>query len=109
MQVTSFENFGTPIGAVDQIGILVPDLDGALEVYGRMFGITEWTSYRYTPEFLHWSELHGEPGRFAMDLAMSGSGPSGRQAYPPMPPQSAEADTAPPNQSLVNHRKGPST
>uniref|UniRef100_UPI000CE5586C VOC family protein n=1 Tax=Arthrobacter sp. B0490 TaxID=2058891 RepID=UPI000CE5586C len=26
-------------------------------------------------EFLHWSELHGEPGRFAMDLAMSGSGP----------------------------------
>lgn len=65
----------TPIGDVGQIGILVDDFDAALERYGRMFGIKEWTCYHYTPEFLKWSRYGEEAGRFEMLLGMGGSGP----------------------------------
>lgn len=65
----------TPIGDVGQIGILVNDFDAALDLYGRMFGIEEWTCYHYTPEFLRWSRYGDAEGRFEMLLAMGGSSP----------------------------------
>jgi catechol 2,3-dioxygenase-like lactoylglutathione lyase family enzyme len=65
----------TPIGTVDQIGIVVPDMDKAIDLYGRMFGIEEWISYTYTQDVFPWAELRGEPGQFEMELAMSGAGP----------------------------------
>lgn len=65
----------TPIGDVGQVGILVKDFDAALDLYGRMFGIEEWTCYHYTPEFLSWSRYGDAEGRFEMLLAMGGSSP----------------------------------
>jgi catechol 2,3-dioxygenase-like lactoylglutathione lyase family enzyme len=65
----------TPIGDVGQIGILVNDFDAALDLYGRMFGIKEWTCYHYTPEFLKRSRYGDEDGAFEMMLGMGGTGP----------------------------------
>ncbi|MEV0494025.1 acetate--CoA ligase family protein [Streptomyces atratus] len=65
----------TPIGDIGQIGILVNDFDAALDRYGRMFGIEEWTCYHYTPEFLRWSRYGDAEGRFEMLLGMGGSSP----------------------------------
>lgn len=64
-----------PIGSVGQIGILVEDLDQAIDLYGRAFGIEEWNSYRYDKEFMPWSRYGDEEGTFAMRLAMGGANP----------------------------------
>ena len=68
-------HLSTPIGEVAQIGILVNDFDAALERYGRMFGIQEWTCYHYTPEFLAWSRYGEQEGSFEMLLGMGGQNP----------------------------------
>ena len=65
----------TPLGNVGQVGILVTDLDTAIDLYGRAFGIEEWHCYHYDQEFLPWSRMGEEEGAFAMKLAMGGSNP----------------------------------
>ena len=65
----------TPLGSVGQIGIVVPDLTAAIDLYGPMFGIAEWTCYRYTQEFMPWSRFGEESGAFEMEIAMGGAGP----------------------------------
>ncbi len=64
-----------PIGSVGQIGILVEDLNQAMDMYGRAFGIEEWNCYRYDKEFMPWSRYGQEEGTFAMHLAMGGANP----------------------------------
>ena len=64
-----------PIGSVGQVGILVPDLDEAIDLYGRAFGIEEWNCYHYDQEFMPWSRFGAEEGAFAMRIAMGGSNP----------------------------------
>lgn len=64
-----------PIGSVGQVGILVPDLDEAIDLYGRAFGIEEWHCYHYDQEFMPWSRFGAEEGAFAMRIAMGGSNP----------------------------------
>jgi methylmalonyl-CoA/ethylmalonyl-CoA epimerase len=64
-----------PIGTVGQVGILVPDLDEAIDLYGHAFGIEEWNCYHYDQEFMPWSRFGAEEGAFAMRLAMGGSNP----------------------------------
>jgi methylmalonyl-CoA/ethylmalonyl-CoA epimerase len=64
-----------PIGSVGQVGILVQDLNEAIDLYGRIFGIEEWNCYHYDQEFMPWSRFGAEEGAFAMRLAMGGSNP----------------------------------
>ena len=64
-----------PIGSVGQVGILVPDLEEAIDLYGRAFGIEEWNCYHYDQEFMPWSRFGAEEGAFAMRIAMGGSNP----------------------------------
>jgi catechol 2,3-dioxygenase-like lactoylglutathione lyase family enzyme len=71
LPATSLTDVTTPLGPVDQIGIVVPDLETALDQYGRLFSIEEWLCYRYTHEFFPWSEYRQNPGGFGMKLAMS--------------------------------------
>jgi methylmalonyl-CoA/ethylmalonyl-CoA epimerase len=65
----------TQLGSAGQVGILVPDLDKAIDLYGRLFGIDEWQCYRYDQDFMPWSRFGREEGRFEMDIAMGGSNP----------------------------------
>ena len=65
----------TPLGTVGQVGIVVPDLAEAINLYGRAFGIGEWQCYRYDQEFMPWSRVGAEEGVFAMDIAMASSNP----------------------------------
>lgn len=60
---------------VDQIGIIVPDLRSAVPVYAKCFGITIWQSWTYDSDSMTSSTFHGDPGRFAMKLALGGVGP----------------------------------
>ncbi len=60
---------------VDQIGIVVPDLDRAVPDYGESFGISTWQSWTYDRETMSASTFRGDPGRFAMKLALGGVGP----------------------------------
>jgi len=65
----------TLLGRVGQVGIIVTDIDEAMDLYGEMFGIEEWLCYRYDQDFLPWSRFGDEEGAFEMKLAMGGSSP----------------------------------
>jgi len=60
---------------VDQIGILVPDLEGAVPAYAVSFGIALWQSWSYDDETMRSSTFRGNSGRFTMKLALGGVGP----------------------------------
>jgi len=62
--------------AVDQIGIVVRDLERAMDTYSSMFpALAPWQGWTYGPETLTSSTLRGEEGQFSMRLALAGSGP----------------------------------
>ena len=59
----------------DQIGIVVRDLDAAVDRYSRSFACTRWTIYTYGPDTVPELAFRGGEGRFAMRLALSDSDP----------------------------------
>jgi methylmalonyl-CoA/ethylmalonyl-CoA epimerase len=68
------------IGAIDgrppdQIGILVPDLDEALERYEGSWGGGPWRIYTYGPGRIPWLTYRGEPGAYELRLAISAGKP----------------------------------
>jgi methylmalonyl-CoA/ethylmalonyl-CoA epimerase len=63
---------GRPVG---QVGILVPDLEGALKRYSSLWGLGPWVGYEYGPHTVPQLTYRGEPGRYAMRIALTGSGP----------------------------------
>lgn len=65
----------TPLGSAGQVGILVPDLEKGIDLYGRLLGIEEWQCYCYDQEFMPWSRYGQEEGAFGMKIAMGGSNP----------------------------------
>jgi catechol 2,3-dioxygenase-like lactoylglutathione lyase family enzyme len=73
----------------DQIGILVPDLERAIETYSALFGIAEWRAWTYGPELVPKMTYLGAPARYEMELALTDTTPqieliqplSGRSIY----------------------------
>jgi methylmalonyl-CoA/ethylmalonyl-CoA epimerase len=57
-----------------QIGILVHDLNEALEHYHRGWG-GDWQGFRYGPATVPELTYRGERGRYAMTIAISGTTP----------------------------------
>ena len=58
---------GRPVG---QVGILVPDLDVALERWSAAWGGGPWRCFTYGPEFVPSFWYRGEPSRSSMRLAL---------------------------------------
>jgi methylmalonyl-CoA/ethylmalonyl-CoA epimerase len=59
----------------DQIGILVHDITAAVPLYSAIFGVREWRLWTYGPDVLASLTYRGQPGEFAMRLALSDSTP----------------------------------
>lgn len=60
---------------VDQIGIVVRDLERSLERYSRLWGGGPWRCYTYGPATVPTLTYRGEPGRFAVRLALGAGTP----------------------------------
>ena len=59
----------------DQIGILVPDLEEALERYERIWGGGPWRIFTYAPGRIPWLTYRGRPGTYSLRLAISSAKP----------------------------------
>ena len=58
------------IRTINQVGIVVRDLDRALEHYTHRLGIGPWRVSTYAPPRLTQTTLRGQPARYAMKLAL---------------------------------------
>ncbi len=63
---------GRPVG---QIGIVVRDLDEALERYVNELGATPWRCWTYGPRTVPDLGFRGAPGEYEMRIALWGEGP----------------------------------
>jgi methylmalonyl-CoA/ethylmalonyl-CoA epimerase len=63
---------GQPVG---QVGIIVPDLERALERYSSLWGLGPWACYLYGPATVPRLTYRGEPGRYSMRIALAGEAP----------------------------------
>jgi catechol 2,3-dioxygenase-like lactoylglutathione lyase family enzyme len=59
----------------DQIGIVVSNLDQALDAYTHDLGIEPWVGWMYDEHLLARRSLRGEEGRYTMRLAVHGANP----------------------------------
>lgn len=62
-------------GNLMQIGILVPDLEEALDRHSTAFGLGPWIGYHFTPDTVADFTYRGEPADYSIDIAMAGTGP----------------------------------
>jgi methylmalonyl-CoA/ethylmalonyl-CoA epimerase len=58
-----------------QVGIVVADLEQALEQHGLLFGSAEWLIVENGPRNMHGLHIRGRPAEFSMRLALRGSDP----------------------------------
>lgn len=63
---------GKPVG---QVGILVPDLEQALERYSTVWGAGPWRCYTYGPDTVPSFFFRGEPAHCSMRLALNAQTP----------------------------------
>lgn len=63
---------GRPVG---QVGIIVRDLDSALERYTQEWGIGPWRCWTYGPATVPELGYRGRPGEYEMRIALCGSKP----------------------------------
>jgi methylmalonyl-CoA/ethylmalonyl-CoA epimerase len=63
---------GRPPG---QIGIVVNDLDAALERYTELWGLSPWRCWTYGPETVPDLGLRGEPASYEINIALWGRDP----------------------------------
>lgn len=59
-----------------QIGILVKDLDRAVELYHKVFGIGPWHFYTYGKPLVKTMTYYGQPADYHMRLALASCGPT---------------------------------
>ena len=59
------------IKQVLQIGVVVKDLQKAMERYWNLFGIGPWHIYTFQPPAVTNTTLRGKPARFTMKLALT--------------------------------------
>ncbi|HVU77054.1 MAG TPA: VOC family protein [Gaiellaceae bacterium] len=62
-------------GGPAQIGIVVPDVEAAIERYRALFGYDDWLVVENGPWNLHGLHVRGEPADFSMRLGLYGSDP----------------------------------
>ena len=60
---------------VAQVGLIVEDLDQAVEHYWRLFGIGPWHIYTYGKPLVRRMTYRGRPGDYRMRVALSWLGP----------------------------------
>jgi methylmalonyl-CoA/ethylmalonyl-CoA epimerase len=58
-----------------QVCLLVPDLAAGVAMWSAVLGRSDWLVYTYSPETVPELTFRGQPGKFAMRLALSGSSP----------------------------------
>lgn len=63
---------GRPVG---QVGILVRDLERALERYSTLWGLGPWRGYVYGPATVPTLTYRGQPGQYSMRIALAGQAP----------------------------------
>jgi methylmalonyl-CoA/ethylmalonyl-CoA epimerase len=63
---------GRPVG---QVGIIVRDLEQALERYSALWGLGPWACFLYGPATVPTLTYRGEPGRYSMRIALAGQNP----------------------------------
>jgi methylmalonyl-CoA/ethylmalonyl-CoA epimerase len=56
---------------VAQVGLIVEDLDTAVETYWRSFGIGPWHFYTYGKPLVKRMTYRGQPGEYSMRIALS--------------------------------------
>lgn len=60
---------------IAQVGIIVEDLDKAVENYWKLFGIGNWHFYTYGKPLVKRMTYHGKPSEYKMRVALSYLGP----------------------------------
>lgn len=63
---------GLPVG---QVGILVKDVEAALDLYAPFFGQGSWLGYVYGPENVARLQYRDEPAQFRVKVALSSTTP----------------------------------
>ncbi len=69
---------------VTQVAWVVEDLDRAVEMQHRLFGIGPWHYYRYGRELLSMMRLGGVDAEFSMDTAVSNAGETRLELIQPL-------------------------
>jgi catechol 2,3-dioxygenase-like lactoylglutathione lyase family enzyme len=64
-----------PTWRLDQVGIVVPDLESALQRYSETFAVQSWSCWTFGPELMTEARYRGEPGRFRWRVALGGEAP----------------------------------
>ncbi len=64
-----------PITNIAQICVIVPDLDGAVANYWKIFGIGPWKFYTYGKPLVKRMTRHGRPCEYRMRVALANVGP----------------------------------
>lgn len=67
--------WAAPFGRIDQVGIVVRDLDTALDRFSETIDSAPWRVYTYGPELLSAQEYRGRPTKFEMRIALSSTTP----------------------------------
>lgn len=62
-------------GTLMQVGVVVPDLDAALERYSTAFGLGPWIGFRLTPDNVRDLTYRGRAADYGIDIALTGMGP----------------------------------
>ena len=64
-----------PLLQVDQVGIVVRDLQRAVEVYSSIFRIGAWQGWTYSPKLMRSSSYRGPGGEILHAFSLAGSSP----------------------------------
>ena len=59
----------------NQVALVVPDLEKAVEQYWGAFGIGPWQFYTYGKPLVRRMSYHGKPAEYRMRLALAQMGP----------------------------------
>jgi methylmalonyl-CoA/ethylmalonyl-CoA epimerase len=65
-----------------QIGILVDDLEAALERYDSLWGGGPWRCYRYGTDTIPWLTYGGRPGAYSIRIAINATTPQVELIHP---------------------------
>ena len=75
-----------------QIGLVVEDLDSAVEAYSDLFGIGPWHVYTYQKPLLKRMTYRGKPGNYKMRVALAKIGPLQIELIQPLEGESIYAE-----------------
>ena len=63
------------VGAIEHVGVLVRDLDRAMEHYTNDLGIGPWVTYTLSPDWIRDMTVHGKEQGYVYKLALCSVGP----------------------------------